>query len=186
MSFKGSSELSPEYFCMSAEGPAVVGGGDSAEALLAGGVPDLGLDLLPVDVHALRLELHPDGGLGVDVEFVPRVPRQQIRLPHRRVPDDHHLEQVLLPSSSSIAADAPPQPPPLSLSLSLSPPPKATSIFLRETIRYFRKYSSSSLSMRIDSLSQKNLISGSDHGAFEGTWRDLGHVELPRELPIWR
>ena len=60
-----------------AEGAAVVGGGDGAEALLASGVPDLGLDLLAIDVHALRLELHPNGGLGVEVELAARVPGQQ-------------------------------------------------------------------------------------------------------------
>ena len=40
---------------------AVVGIGDSPEALLAGGVLDLGLDLLAVDLHALDLELHTNG-----------------------------------------------------------------------------------------------------------------------------
>ena len=79
-----------------AEGAAVVGGGDGAEALLAGGVPDLGLDVLAVDVHALRLELDADGGLGVEIELVAGVAGQQVALPHRAVPDDHHLEQVLL------------------------------------------------------------------------------------------
>lgn len=65
-------------------GVAVVGGGDGAEALLAGGAPDLGPHLPAVDVRrALRLELHPDGGFGVRVEFVARVPGQQVALPHR-------------------------------------------------------------------------------------------------------
>ena len=78
------------------DGAAVVGGGDGAESLLAGGVPDLSLDLSAVDLHRLSLELDADRGLGVGVELVPREPRQQVRLPNRRVADQHDLEQVLL------------------------------------------------------------------------------------------
>lgn len=59
-----------------AESAAIVGGGNGAKSLLAGGVPDLGLHLLPADVHTLRLELDRDGGLGAEVELVPGVPRQ--------------------------------------------------------------------------------------------------------------
>ncbi|RLN32951.1 hypothetical protein C2845_PM03G03950 [Panicum miliaceum] len=63
--------------------------------LLAGGVPDLRLDALAVEREGARLELHPDGGLGVERELVPREARQQLRLPHRRVPHHHHLEHVV-------------------------------------------------------------------------------------------
>ena len=43
-------------------GGAVVGLGDRAEPLLARRVPDLQLDLLPVDLHRLDHEVHADGG----------------------------------------------------------------------------------------------------------------------------
>ena len=79
-----------------ADGTAVVGGGDGAKPFLAGGVPNLGLDLLAVDLHALSLELDADGGLGVGVELVAGVARQEVGLAHRRVTDYHHLEEVLL------------------------------------------------------------------------------------------
>ncbi|BAT07231.1 Os09g0281750, partial [Oryza sativa Japonica Group] len=62
---------------------------------LAGGVPDLGLDGAGVDVEGSRLELDADGGLGVEVELVAGEPRQQLRLPHRGVADQHHLEHVV-------------------------------------------------------------------------------------------
>lgn len=75
---------------------AIVSGSDGPEALLAGGVPDLGLDLLAVDIDDLGLELHSNGGLGVLVELVASEPPEQVRLPHRRVPNQHYLEQVLL------------------------------------------------------------------------------------------
>lgn len=64
--------------------------------LLAGGIPDLRLDALAVEREGARLELHPDGGLGVERELVAREPRQQLRLPHRRVADHHDLEHVVL------------------------------------------------------------------------------------------
>ena len=35
---------------------------DAAEPLLARGVPDLELDLLPVNLHGLDHEVHADGG----------------------------------------------------------------------------------------------------------------------------
>uniref|UniRef100_J3L2P5 Uncharacterized protein n=1 Tax=Oryza brachyantha TaxID=4533 RepID=J3L2P5_ORYBR len=64
--------------------------------LLAGGVPDLGLDELVVDADGLGGELDADGGPGLQAELVPREPRQQVRLPHAAVPDQHHLEQVVV------------------------------------------------------------------------------------------
>lgn len=47
------------------DGPSVVSGGDGPESLLAGSVPDLGLDFLSVDFEHLSLEFNADGGLGV-------------------------------------------------------------------------------------------------------------------------
>jgi hypothetical protein len=64
--------------------------------LLAGGVPDLGLDEPVVDADGLGGELDADGGPGLQAELVPREPRQQVRLPHAAVPDQHHLEQVVV------------------------------------------------------------------------------------------
>jgi hypothetical protein len=75
-------------------------GGEGGLPLLAGGVPDLRLNGLVVDHEGARLELDPDGGLGVEAELVAREPRQDLRLAHRRVADQHHLEYVvhLLPA----------------------------------------------------------------------------------------
>ena len=80
----------------STDSAPIIGGGNSSEAFRAGGVPDLGLDLLAVDEELLSLELNADGRLGVGVELVASEPRQQVRLPHRRVSDHHDFEQVIL------------------------------------------------------------------------------------------
>jgi hypothetical protein len=45
-----------------AHGAAVVGSGDGAETLLAGGVPDLQLDALAVELDGPYLEVDADGG----------------------------------------------------------------------------------------------------------------------------
>lgn len=45
------------------DGTSVIRGGDGSEALLAGGVPYLGLYLLGVNFHHLSLELNSDSGL---------------------------------------------------------------------------------------------------------------------------
>jgi len=81
-----------------ADNAAVVGEGDGAESLLAGGVPNLSLDFLGVDFQALSLELDAYGGLGVHVELVPGVAGQQVRFPHRGVSDYDDLEEVLFSS----------------------------------------------------------------------------------------
>jgi hypothetical protein len=44
-----------------AHGPAVVGSGDGAEALLAGGIPDLQLDALAIQLDGSDLEVDADG-----------------------------------------------------------------------------------------------------------------------------
>ncbi|KAG6480308.1 hypothetical protein ZIOFF_063788 [Zingiber officinale] len=54
-------------------------------------VPDLGLDALVLGDERPRLDLHSDGGLGVEAELVARELRQDLRLPHRRVPDQPTL-----------------------------------------------------------------------------------------------
>jgi hypothetical protein len=63
--------------------------------LLACGVPDLGLDAPVVDDEGAGLELDPDGGLGVEAELVAGEAGQDLRLAHRRVADQHHLEDVV-------------------------------------------------------------------------------------------
>jgi hypothetical protein len=45
-----------------AHGAAVVGSGDGAEALLAGGVPYLQLDALAIELNGPDLEVDADGG----------------------------------------------------------------------------------------------------------------------------
>ncbi|PWZ12242.1 hypothetical protein Zm00014a_012741 [Zea mays] len=48
--------------------------------LLPGGVPDLRLDELVVDLDSLGGELDADGGPGLEAELVPGEPRQQLSL----------------------------------------------------------------------------------------------------------
>ncbi|KAF2601324.1 hypothetical protein F2Q70_00024534 [Brassica cretica] len=62
------------------DGAAVVGGGDGAEAFLAGGIPNLSFDFFVVDEHALGLELDADGGFGVGVELVAGVAGEEISI----------------------------------------------------------------------------------------------------------
>jgi hypothetical protein len=66
------------------------------EPFLASGVPNLGLDDLIIDPNTSRGELDANRGLGFEAKFVPREPRQQVRFAHTRVPDQHHLEQVVV------------------------------------------------------------------------------------------
>lgn len=82
------------------DGAAVIGGCDSPEPLLAGGVPHLSFDFLAVELHHLGLKLHADGGLGVVVELVSGEPGEQIGFAHGGITYDHYLEQILLPSSA--------------------------------------------------------------------------------------
>lgn len=62
----------------SADGAAVVGGGDGTVALLARGIPDLGFDGLAVDLDAAGREFDADGGFAVEVEFVAREAGEQV------------------------------------------------------------------------------------------------------------
>jgi len=41
-------------------------------------------------------KLDADGGLGLDIELVSGKSGQKIRLPYPRVPDQHHLEEVVV------------------------------------------------------------------------------------------
>lgn len=63
-----------------ANSAAVVGGGNGAVALLAGGIPDLGLDGLGVDLDRPGSELDADRRLGIDVELIAGESTQQIGL----------------------------------------------------------------------------------------------------------
>ena len=69
------------------DGAPVVGGRDGAVSLLAGGIPDLGLDGLGVDLDGPRGELDTDGGLGVEVELVAGEPTEQVGLSNAGVSD---------------------------------------------------------------------------------------------------
>lgn len=51
-------------------GTTVVGRGDGTIALLAGGIPDLCLDGLGINLNRAGSELDTDGRLGVQIEFV--------------------------------------------------------------------------------------------------------------------
>ena len=53
-------------------------------------VPYLGLDCLAVDLDAARCKLHSDGALGLEIELVPREPRQEVRLSDPRISDENN------------------------------------------------------------------------------------------------
>ena len=74
------------------EGPdcsPVVGGGDGSVSLLAGRVPDLSFDGFPVNLNRPGGKLHPDGWFGLQIEFVPCEPWQQVGFPDSRVADQN-------------------------------------------------------------------------------------------------
>lgn len=58
-----------------ADGAAIIGGGDSAEPLLAGGVPNLSFDFFAVQIEALSVEFDADCGFRVHTELVASVSR---------------------------------------------------------------------------------------------------------------
>ena len=92
-------------------GPAVVGGADVLEPLLARGVPELEPDCSVLQVHGLRQEVNTDGCLenfhlrtlhwwageglvylvGV-IKTVVHKPRDQRGLPYALLPEEHQLE----------------------------------------------------------------------------------------------
>lgn len=74
---------------------AVIGRCERAEALLPRRVPDLELGTLAVDVHRAHPEVHADRRRHPLAEGAVGKPRQQARLPHPRVADQQHLEQVV-------------------------------------------------------------------------------------------
>jgi hypothetical protein len=74
---------------------AVVCRRDGAVALLAGGIPDLRLDGLVVDLNAASGELDANGGLAVEVEFVAGETREKVRFTNARVSNKDHLEEEL-------------------------------------------------------------------------------------------
>merc|ERR1719161_705885 len=65
-----------------AGGPPVVGSGDGPETLLSGGVPDLQLDLLPLDGYQPRSELHSDSEVMIGSEALVCELEKQARLAH--------------------------------------------------------------------------------------------------------
>jgi hypothetical protein len=83
----------------------VVCAGDCAVALLAGGIPDLGLDGLVVDLDAAGGELDTDGGLAVEVEFVAGETREKVGFTNTGVSNEDHLEEELSMAVSAQLGD---------------------------------------------------------------------------------
>ena len=52
---------------------------------LPSGIPDLGLDGLGVNLNGSSRKFDADGRFGVKIEFIPRKPAQQVRLPDAAV-----------------------------------------------------------------------------------------------------
>lgn len=82
------------------DGTAIVSGGDRTVALLAGRIPDLGLDRLRVNLNGAGRELDTNGRLGVKVEFVPGETTQEVGLSDTRVSNKHHCFGRQSPSVS--------------------------------------------------------------------------------------
>ena len=79
-----------------ADGAAVVGRGDGAEALLARGVPERELDALAAGLDHLHLEVHADrGNIALRVGVV-RKAEQQTRFTGARVAEQEQLEEVVV------------------------------------------------------------------------------------------
>ena len=68
----------------------VVSGSDGAVALLTGGIPDLRLDGLGVDLDRTSRELDADGGLRIKVELVASETAEKVGLSDARVSDQHN------------------------------------------------------------------------------------------------
>ena len=79
----------------SANGTTVVCAGDCAVALLAGGIPDLSLDGLVVDLDAAGGELDADSGLAVEVGFVAGETREKVGFTNTGVSNEDNLEEEL-------------------------------------------------------------------------------------------
>ncbi len=73
----------------------VIAAGDRLEALLAGGVPNLQLDGLAVNLDGADLEVDSDGGHEVVSEDIVCESEQQGGFTDAGVTDEEHLEQVV-------------------------------------------------------------------------------------------
>lgn len=71
---------------------------------LTGSIPNLGLDDLIVHPYAPSRKLNPNRGLSLDAEFIAGESWQQVRFPDARVPNQNHLEQVIVVIVRSISA----------------------------------------------------------------------------------
>jgi len=78
----------------------IIGRGDGAIPLLAGGIPDLGLDCLGVDLDGPSGELNADGRLRVQVELVSGESTQQVGFSDAGVSDQHHCSKKWVSASS--------------------------------------------------------------------------------------
>ena len=69
---------------------------------LASSVPNLSLENFIINPNASGGKLNPNGGLWFKAEFVLGEPRQKVRFSHTRVPNQYHLEQIIVILISSI------------------------------------------------------------------------------------
>ena len=78
-----------------ADGTAVVRRCDGAVPFLAGGIPDLCLDGLGVDLDGAGGKLDADGGLGVYVELISSETTEQVGLSNARVSDQNNCGKAV-------------------------------------------------------------------------------------------
>ncbi|KAL3300432.1 Ras-like protein Rab-11B, partial [Colletotrichum asianum] len=73
-----------------ADSSSVVGGGNGAVSLLAGGIPNLCLDRLGVDLNGSGSELDADCRLGVQVELIAGESTEKVGLSDAGVSNQDH------------------------------------------------------------------------------------------------
>jgi hypothetical protein len=86
---------------------AVVGRSDGAVSLLAGGIPDLSLDGLSVDLDRSGCEFDADCRLGVEVELVAGESTQQVGFTNARVSDEDDCGVLASGASRTERQDVP-------------------------------------------------------------------------------
>ncbi len=80
----------------SSDGSAVVSGGDGAITLLAGGIPDLGLDGLSLCLDGFGSEFYADCGFGLEVEFITGEAGEEVGFSDSGISDEDHLEKIIV------------------------------------------------------------------------------------------
>ena len=71
-------------------GSPVIGWCDGTVAFLPRCVPDLGFDSFGIDLDGAGCKFDPNGGFGVEVEFIASKSWEQVRFTDTTVPNENH------------------------------------------------------------------------------------------------